>query len=272
MDTIKKENSDGSQLQISDYAAHVLSWKNTQGLDRLFVSSLANFAQGKAIRGGVPIIFPQFNEFGNGPRHGFARNQSWQRLDTADQEQPNSIKMTLSSNKDLKQLWPYSFNAIYTVTFSNEELCMELTIENTDEKDFSFTAALHTYFAITSLKDLSIKGCKEQSYWNNDGSEFTSRNTEENHILRVQDAIDRVYFDVKKPLSFLNGNEELSIAMQGFKDVVVWNPGAEGAKQLEDFHDNEYQKMICIEAAVIDSPVKLEPGKAWSGSQTVSAS
>ena len=39
----------------------------------------AVFAPPKAIRGGIPICFPQFSDFGPlSQQHGFARNQQWE--------------------------------------------------------------------------------------------------------------------------------------------------------------------------------------------------
>jgi glucose-6-phosphate 1-epimerase len=49
----------------------------------------------------------------------------------------------------------------------------------------------------------------------------------------------------------------------------VWNPGAEAAKKLDDMADEEYQKMLCVEAAIVDKPVTLTPGETWSGSQVL---
>jgi glucose-6-phosphate 1-epimerase len=34
--------------------------------------------------------------------------------------------------------------------------------------------------------------------------------------------------------------------------------------------DDGYRRMLCIEAAVIDKPVTLAPGEAWSGRQLLS--
>jgi D-hexose-6-phosphate mutarotase len=44
----------------------------------LFMSPASQFAVGKAIRGGVPIIFPWFGAREGFPSHGFARVTEWE--------------------------------------------------------------------------------------------------------------------------------------------------------------------------------------------------
>ncbi len=52
-------------------------------------------------------------------------------------------------------------------------------------------------------------------------------------------------------------------------DVVVWNPGADGASRLADMPDDGWQHMLCLEAARILEPVKLAPGQDWDGRQSL---
>jgi glucose-6-phosphate 1-epimerase len=60
------------------HGAHLTSWRTADGRERLFLSDTAAFAPPKAIRGGVPICFPQFGNFGPCPaQHGFARNRAF---------------------------------------------------------------------------------------------------------------------------------------------------------------------------------------------------
>lgn len=49
--------------------------------------------------------------------------------------------------------------------------------------------------------------------------------------------------------------------------MVIWNPGPTGAQDMLDLADLEYRNMLCIEAAVIDQPITLEPGDSWCGAQ-----
>jgi glucose-6-phosphate 1-epimerase len=77
--TITLTNPDAESLVYLN-GAHLAHWKPTGQNDVLFMSKSSNFAAGKAIRGGVPIIFPWFGaREGNpqSPAHGFARTMPW---------------------------------------------------------------------------------------------------------------------------------------------------------------------------------------------------
>ena len=57
--------------------AHIAHWTPRGRKPVLFVSSRSQFVAGKAIRGGVPLIFPWFGARSDGkpgPAHGFARS------------------------------------------------------------------------------------------------------------------------------------------------------------------------------------------------------
>ena len=66
----------GDSLRVAEQGGHVLSWI-AGGRERLFLSPRSAFDGSSAIRGGVPVCWPQFNQRGSGPKHGFARNLSW---------------------------------------------------------------------------------------------------------------------------------------------------------------------------------------------------
>lgn len=258
-------NKNGAHAEIYQYGAHVTGWRSESDKQWLFLSQQALFDAGKAIRGGVPIIFPQFNALGSGPRHGFARNRFWQLIATST----NCCTLTLSSDKETLAIWPHQFKAEFHVELRDHELRMTLEVHNTGNKPFAFTGALHTYFAIETLSKAVITGFEGHSYWNNDGSDFSERHLAKKPELTFSDAIDRVYFDVKNPLNLRDGGHRLRIRNEGFEDVVVWNPGAKATKTMIDMADHEYNTMLCVEAAVIDRPVTLEPGQSWAASQVL---
>lgn len=69
--------ADGASALIALHGAHVLSWIPADGRERLFLSERAAFDGQTAIRGGIPVIFPQFSERGLLPKHGFVRIRPW---------------------------------------------------------------------------------------------------------------------------------------------------------------------------------------------------
>jgi glucose-6-phosphate 1-epimerase len=257
------QHPSGASVSVSDYGAHVLSWTPAAGRDWLFLSQRAQFAEGKAIRGGVPVIFPQFNERGPWQRHGFARVTTWQRVEAG----PDRLAFQLLSDAQTLKLWPYRFELGFEVELGESSLSMTLSVINRDAQDFEFTAALHTYFALQSLARASLDGLEGLMFWDNDGRPFNQRARADANILDFSDAIDRVYFDVAQPLSLKEQDRQLHIGMQGFREVVVWNPGQVAAASMQDLHPDEYRHMLCVEAAVIDQPIRLAPGERWVGSQ-----
>ena len=260
--------SNNNQAEIYAHGAHLTDWRTAKGKQWIFTSRQATFEQGKAIRGGVPIIFPQFNAFGRGPRHGFARTMIWHLLQPNDNQH---CALRLESNETTLPLWNHQFAAQFNVDLDDNQLDMTLEVKNTDNKPFQFTAALHTYLAVTDVLQCRLMGLHGLKYWDNDGSDFQSRKQEPSHELKFEGAIDRVYFDSTQSLTLHDGQEQLHIHNSGFNDVVVWNPGPEAAKSMSDMADDEWQRMLCVEAAAIDKPVTLQPGETWKGRQSLQA-
>jgi glucose-6-phosphate 1-epimerase len=79
--------ADGARAEVYLHGAHVTSWLPAGASeDRLFLSRRSRFAAGAAIRGGIPVCFPQFATQGPLPSHGFARVTAWDlvRADVLD--------------------------------------------------------------------------------------------------------------------------------------------------------------------------------------------
>ena len=61
--------TDGAQATVTLYGGHLVSWRGSDGRERLFCSRESALDGSRAIRGGVPVIFPQFGARGAGMRH-----------------------------------------------------------------------------------------------------------------------------------------------------------------------------------------------------------
>lgn len=262
---------DQSQLQFGDSSievhhqgAHLSSWVY-QGKEQLFLSRQALFEPAKAIRGGVPICFPQFAAFGPGRYHGFARNMLWQPCETS---QPNLVRFELVHNKDTLELWPHEFKAQFDIELMNNILNMCLRVENVGSDAMEFTAALHSYFSVDAIQNAFVAGLQACQFWEK-GSAFTQRQHQQPSELRVDQVIDRVYFNSPNALRLVGLESTRLIEAQGFADTVIWNPWREGASALVDMADHEYQQMLCIESANVQTPVHLDPGAVWQGVQKI---
>ena len=71
----------------------------------IFVSKKAVYKPPKAIRGGVPVCFPQFGGFGPLQQHGFARNTAFEVVSgTLD-----SVTLALRPDTEQLKLFPHAF-------------------------------------------------------------------------------------------------------------------------------------------------------------------
>src|SRR6185295_5784580 len=82
---IALQTPDGARATVLLHGAHVVSWQPAGRGEMLYLSPKAVAGDGRAVRGGIPVIFPQFERRGPLPRHGFARNRAWQLIDSQQQ-------------------------------------------------------------------------------------------------------------------------------------------------------------------------------------------
>ena len=262
---VQLRSPDGASARIRPYGAHVLSWIPAGGDERLFLSPKAEFRLGAAIRGGVPVIFPQFAEMGPLPKHGFARTQPWE----VARVNADSATFWLSESETTHQLWPHRFLAEYTIHIGGNRLEMTLSVTNFDIIPFSFTTALHTYLRVDDVRKASVMGLMGLVY--RDSVDGDKEKREDVERLIFPGEVDRIYFATPPTLQLVNGKQTLSISSEGFPDAVIWNPGAQKCAKLADMEPDGYLQFVCIEAAAVAQPVQLAPGETWRGLQFLSA-
>lgn len=259
------QDPDKGRAEIFLHGAHVTSWIPADGRERLFLSRTAEFAPGKALRGGVPVIFPQFASLGPLVKHGFARNRSWELLETG----PGSATLGLEDDEATRALWPHAFQARLRVELGAGSLSMTLTVRNTDRVPFSFTAALHTYLRVGDCSGTAIRGLGGLAYRDHVRGDAEAVQTED--LLGFEGEVDRTYLEAPSPLEVLDGERRLEVRAEGFADAVTWNPGPDLASRLGDLEPEGHRRFVCLEAAAIGRPIHLAPGEAWQGSQILVA-
>lgn len=258
-------NSAGASAQVHDHGAHVTSWRTADGIERLFLSQRAEFRAGAAIRGGVPIIFPQFAGLGPLPKHGFARAAPWQRVNVPN-EPGDSALFRLQDSDATRALWPQQFLAEYAVVLGNDALSMTLTLRNMSKQSWSFTAALHTYLRVQDIAQVSITGLQNLRY--SDSAAGGTIVTEAALTASIVGEVDRIYFSTSRPITVNEpSHRTLVCRADGFADTVIWNPGADKGATLTDLETDGYRRMLCVEAAAIAEPIVLQPDATWSGTQ-----
>lgn len=256
--------AEGSTCTIALHGAHVLGWTTADGVERLYLSPDAIFDGQAAIRGGLPVCWPQFNQRGPLAKHGFARNMAW-RVETQDADAPGEVRLVLTDSEATRALWPHSFSATLTVTLTPQGLRTALDVVNSDAAPWPFTAALHTYLRVDDIGDVSLEGLQGAARWD---AVRDVRHPEPADALRFGEEFDSVYATPAKLLCLVQPRGKLEIAQSAScTETVVWNPGALLAAKLSDLPDDGWRHMLCVEAARIDEAVLLQPGAAWQGWQ-----
>ena len=260
---------DGATATVLLHGAHLVSWQPAGRHEQLYLSPTSRWGGSASVRGGVPVIFPQFNERGCLPRHGLARTRAWQPLQAEVRGGVALGVLRLTDDAATRAHWPQGFEAELTVSVGGDELEIELAVTNTGATSFDFHAALHTYLRTEDVTQAHLDGLQACRY--EDALHGGAFATQGDAALGVSGAIDRVYLDVPRPLTLVEPGHALLIGLSGFEDVVVWNPGPDGAARLADMPDEDWRRMLCVEAARIGRRVSLRPGEDWAGRQQLRA-
>ncbi|XP_062577784.1 uncharacterized protein LOC134239619 [Saccostrea cucullata] len=270
-DVVVLKLNDITDVSVHLHGATIISWKcNAQEV--LFVSKNALFDNKKAIRGGIPLVFPCFGPWEKGPQHGFARIKRWRKESEPKQNNGRaSMSFSLEDDEETRKMWDYRFKLVYNVDLGENDLKLTLTVNNNDSKAFDFTTLMHTYFRCPDIADVRIHGLEGLQY--NDKVEGGKVSTEERKIVSVYKNYDRVYMkcgaDKVCVEGLGDGKKSVNLVLSNLPDVVVWNPWEDKAKAMSDFGDEEYKTMICVEAGSVSQSVTAPAGGSVLFTQTL---
>jgi D-hexose-6-phosphate mutarotase len=250
-----------STAAIYFHGAHVTHFQKRDEPPLLFLSQCSNFADGQPIRGGIPIIFPWFGKPGDKPcQHGFARIKDWELREFASPADGSvTVRFRLPDCRDVPGCVPCSVE--YAVTIS-DSLSAELVVTNKSTNDFEFENCLHTYFLVGDIKAVSVVGLQGAEFL--DQLSSFARCTEKGEAIRVGSEVDRIYLDTAQTVEIRDQSlrRVIRVEKQGSTSTVVWNPWIAKSKAMQDFGDEEYTGMICVESGnVALNKVRLPPGK-----------
>ena len=257
----------GASAVIGRLGGQVLSWITPDGRERLFLSERAVFDGSVPIRGGIPVCFPQFGGQGGLPKHGFARTREWTVIGQRCGDDYALATLELGDDETTRALWPHAFRAEITLMLEVDRIDVEFCVENTGPAPFAFTGVLHSYLRVVEVEDAALEGLHGHDYLDAANGNRTVRETGTEIV--VESAVDRVYYDVRRPQLLRAGNLSLGIQSQGFPDVVVWNPWVDACGKLKDMPADGWRHMLCVEAAAVRNPVTVAAGEEWCGRQTL---
>ena len=263
------------RMVICEQGAQVLSFIPNGKKDLLWLSPLAEFSSGKAVRGGIPVCLPWFGvnqRDQQKPSHGFARNVNWQLTNIADADDPQQgactrIEFVLEQFKERPHaLFPYPFSARLTFLMG-DSLSIHLQLLNTGSEPLPLTWALHSYHPVASLASARVSGL--------DGCEYLDNTCALARKVQIGDVVfngelDRAFInagDVQSIISASSDKDSIMIEASGCASAVVWNPGLEKATGLKDVGADNFQQFVCVERGnVFDNEVMLPPNETHKAS------
>lgn len=262
-----KSPSGEASVEISLHGATLLSWV-LSGKELIFLSKLANASNptsGKGIRGGIPIVFPNFGPWECGPQHGFARGKVW----TCVQNTGHCVVLELTSDEETKNIWNYDFKLTYTVTLNGHSLETSLSVDNLGTEAFDFTTLLHTYLRVPAVQNIRISGLENIGFHDS----LTKKYIEgiDGDIQGINENVDRVYANTPNIHLLKFDETHIKVEKTNLPDTVLWNPWSDKAKGMNDFGDDEYLEMVCIEAGKVAERQFLEPSENWQCKQVLTA-
>ncbi len=254
----------GTDAEVFLQGAH-LARLTRRGEPLLFMSEQSAYRPGKALRGGIPLIFPWFGNHPTNPAlpaHGFARTTDWTLEDVRREGEDTVLTFRLVATNETRAIWPHEFLLDYEIRIG-EDLILTLRTENRGDSAFQYEEALHTYLAVGDIHQISVEGLAGTEYI--DKTDAMQRKRMNERTLSITGETDSVYVNttatcvVNDPVL----RRRLVLEKEGSQSTVVWNPWQEKAKAFSDFGDDEWRGMVCIETAnAAENALTLGPGES----------
>lgn len=259
--------NDKATALISIYGGQVLAFQPKHAdNDLLFLSKLAYYQSGKAIKGGVPICWPWFGpdpEGLNRPAHGFMRNRLWEVVETASTAEGDiRVVLGLSDTPETQAIWPRAFVLRLEITIG-ESLNLALVTRNSGSQAFAITQAFHTYFSVDDISRVKVSGLENTQYIDkaNDNQQVN-----QSGAVTIHSETDRIYLNIGNELVIHDEamKRRIRIISKGNRTAVVWNPWAKISAEMADLQDDDYLRFICVETtnAATDF-INIQPGSEF---------
>ena len=247
----------------------MLTWHpKSQQEPVLWVSKLAQYEQGKAIRGGVPICWPWFGAHPSDnhlPGHGFARVVPWEVASTnIDASGILEVVLTLSESDIAAKLRPSDWPASVALSVRiriGEELEVSLTTTNNSDREIRFTEGLHTYFHVSDIEHVRVLGLDEREYV--DLTDGNQRRQQSGPIV-FEGELGRIFVNCDKTsvIEDRKLGRTIRVAGAGSQSIAVWNPWLETASKMSDLGSEGWRSMVCVETAnALENILFIQPGQ-----------
>jgi len=227
-----------------------------------------------AIRGGVPICWPQFGTFetAEDAKHGFVHQSgNWQVSEVSD----DTVSLRLTPDAEMLKKWPFEFEFVYRVSLGAQSMNLKMEVTNTGSKPLEFTGCLHTYFRCESCTECVIEGPKGEKVDVGIGDVYRGIETEQRQKVTVdggKSEVQLLYGGTTDAIVLKDGSQRrLRLTKMNMPDWVIWNIGKDNAHTLKDLGSGEQQKYILVEPGFATVPQRVGAGATWCGMHEVRA-
>lgn len=263
-------SSPACKAELYLHGSHLTAWQPAGEEPVLFLSEASPFQEGKAIRGGVPIIFPWFgartanstSQRTDGPSHGFARISQWQFSFAAVSGDDLHLALTLEPNEASRSLGYDHFKLAFELILG-KELRMRLTVANLGTSPLHFEEALHTYFTVGDVSRISLEGLAGAEFI--DKTDNFARKIQQERVLTIAGETDRLYLNTQAAVMLHDPelDRRIGVAKTNSKSTVVWNPWEDLSRKMADMTVENWKRMTCIETVnASENSVTLAAGEA----------
>jgi glucose-6-phosphate 1-epimerase len=256
--------SEQSELRLSLFGAHVMSWAPTQHKDVLWMSDGAVLDDAHPIRGGIPVCWPWFADHADHkdwPSHGFARTTVWTLEDIRHLDGRAIVRLSLPAHENQSAYWPHQSRPVIIFTVG-AALSIELSVTNSDPTPIRYGQALHTYFAVGDIEQTEIRGLEGSTYVDKLTKQECSA---EGSPIIINRETDRIYRQLGGPIVLQDDSlgRTITVEHEGATNAIVWNPWIEKSARLHDMGPpGAYRGMACIETGnVPPDALCLQPGE-----------
>lgn len=262
-----------AELLVAQQGAHILSYQLDGQPPVIWLNDEAVFKTGKSIRAGVPVCWPWFGNLQRNPAsvqamrvsnepapaHGLVRALDWELGEIGITDGGLKVEFILPVPEAGLPGWPHQVDLRLSIRL-DEQLHIHLTSHNRGTDSVSISQALHSYFAVSDVRNVQVEGVDGLSYietlddWNI---------AKQQGDLHVTGETDRIYLNTPAKLSIVDPAWErrIELTASGSRSAVIWNPWIDRAAAFSDMANDGWQRMLCIETAnVMDDIVQLAAG------------
>jgi glucose-6-phosphate 1-epimerase len=262
-----------SSLELYLQGAHITRYQPSAGVDVLWMSDTAIYHPAQALRGGIPLCWPWFGadtENPDRPQHGYARTSNFGVVSTLANKQATSIVVTLDPAQAPFPDWQNRAALELEIRLS-DALWMEMRSYNLSDSPLTLSNALHSYFSISSRSQVAIPTVADLTYLDKLQNYLPQQQASP---ISINGEVDRIYQAPPETIELLDSDTGIntSISSWGNNNLVIWNPGEQKARQMNDFDDRGFEQMICIEPAnALAQSITLLPGEYHRLGQEIKA-